>query len=358
MQITASAVWGKVWTIAVALLCFGMMITVHEVGHFVTAKLFHVKVNAFAIGMGPAIFKRKRGETEYALRLIPMGGYVQMEGEDEDSADENAFNSKPVWQRLIVLAAGAFMNVAFGVVLVALLLGFSQDLIGTTKVARFYDNAVSAQYGLQEGDEIVKINGRRLYSERDLGFLMLRDEDGVLDLTVRRGGELAELNGVRFETREVQGRTVIVYDFSVVGEEPAFGNVFKNAFTQSASMARMVYLSLFDMVTGRYGISELAGPIGTVDVIADAAQSAAEDGNLEAILTILALISINLGIANLLPLPALDGGRIFFLLIEAVRRKPVNPKYEGYVHAAGFMLLIALMLVVTYNDIVRIVKGG
>ena len=307
--------------------------------------------------MGPAVFKKKKGETTYAVRCLPIGGYVSMEGEDENSTDERAFNNKPLLQRILIVAAGAIMNIILGVIIMAVLLSTTKDLIGTNTIHSFYDGATSVNYGLQAGDKIVKIDGHKVFSERDLSFLMGRSQDGVIDFTVERNGEKVELNDVKFQTTEQNGVTLITYDFIIVGEKPTFKNVVKNSFTQSASIARLVWLSLFDIVTGRYGASELAGPVGTVDIIADVTAAAATERNMDNLLFIMALITINLGVANLLPLPALDGGRLFFLIIEAIRRKPINPKYEGYVHAAGLALLMLLMVFVTYNDIVRIIRS-
>ncbi|HAQ63943.1 MAG TPA: hypothetical protein DCR23_05725 [Ruminococcaceae bacterium] len=360
LEITASAVLSKVWTIALAILFFGVIIIIHEFGHFICAKLFDVKVNEFSIGMGPAIFKKQKGETQYSLRALPIGGYVSMEGEDEESEDERAFNKKKVWQRIIIVVAGATMYLILGLVIMAITLSTSTDLIGTNTIKEFYPTAVSNQQGgLKEGDKFLKIDGHAVWSERDLSFLMSRSDNGVFNFTVERDGENVELNNVAFKTENVEynGKTVtmITYDFVIVGEKPTFKNVFVNSFTQSASIVRTVWLSLFDVVTGRYGMSELAGPVGTVDIIADVAQSAAEEHNFEQLLFIMALITINIGVANLLPLPALDGGRLLFLIIEGIRRKPVNRKYEGYIHAAGLALLLLLMVFVTYNDIVRII---
>lgn len=357
LAISAAGVWSKVWTIAVAILFFGVIIMIHECGHFLCAKLFKVKVNEFSLGMGPAIFKRKKGDTQYSVRAFPIGGYVSMEGEDEDSEEEGAFNKKPVWQKMIIVVAGAVMNIILGFVIMTIMLSTSGELIGTNTVKGFYDNAVSQQTGLKEGDRFLKIDGHRVWSEKDLSFLMSRSKDGVFDFVVERNGEKVTLNDVKFETEEVNGITMIHYDFVIIGENPGFLNVIKNSVTQSASIARMVWLSLFDLVTGRYGMTELAGPIGTVNIIADVTADAAANGSFGGMLMIMAFITINVGVANLLPLPALDGGRLLFLLIEAIRRKPINPKYEGYVHAVGLALLMLLMLVVSYNDIVRIIKG-
>ena len=341
-----------------ALLFFGVIIMIHECGHFACAKLFKVKINEFSLGMGPALFKRKKGDTLYALRLFPIGGYVAMEGEDDASEDDRAFNKKPVWQKMIIVVAGALMNLILGFILMVLLLTTSTDLIGTNTIKEFYPDAVSSQYGLQAGDRFVEIDGHHVWSELDLSFLMSRSQDGVFDFVVERNGEKVTLNDVHFATEQQNGITLIQYDFIIIGEQPGFLNIVKNAFTQSASIVRMVWLSVFDLVTGRYGMSELAGPVGTVDIIADVTAQAVSSGSLTNLLTIMAFITINVGVANLLPLPALDGGRFLFLAVEAVRRKPVNPKYEGYVHAAGLALLLLLMVVVTYNDIARIVHGA
>ena len=308
--------------------------------------------------MGPALFKRKKGDTLYAVRLFPIGGYVAMEGEDDASEDDRAFNKKPVWQKMIIVVAGALMNLILGFILMVLLLTTSTDLIGTNTIKEFYPDAVSSQYGLQAGDRFVEIDGHHVWSELDLSFLMSRSQDGVFDFVVERNGEKVTLNDVHFATEQQNGITLIQYDFIIIGEQPGFLNIVKNAFTQSASIVRMVWLSVFDLVTGRYGMSELAGPVGTVDIIADVTAQAVSSGSLTNLLTIMAFITINVGVANLLPLPALDGGRFLFLAVEAVRRKPVNPKYEGYVHAAGLALLLLLMVVVTYNDIARIVHGA
>ena len=351
-----SAVFGKAWKIIVAILFFGVIVMIHEFGHFITAKLFKVKVNEFAIGMGPAIFKKKKGETLYALRLLPIGGFVSMEGEDEESADERAFNRKPVWQRFIIVAAGATMNIILGLIIVAVMLSTSGELIGTNTIHSFYDNAVSQQNGLRVGDRFLKIDGHRLYSDMDLMFLLSRSEDGKYDIVVERDGQKVELDGLQFETHKVEGVTVITYDFVIVGQEPTAWSIFKTTFKESASIVRLVRLSLFDLVTGRYGLSDLSGPVGTINVIVDATEEATSGGDWNTLLMIMALITINIGVFNLLPLPALDGGRLLFMVIEMIRRKPMKPKYEGFVHAAGLVLLLILMVVVTFSDIMKLVK--
>lgn len=354
--ITAGAVWGKVWPVLLAILFFGLIIFFHELGHFTFAKLFGVKVNEFAMGMGPTLFKFKKGETKYALRLFPIGGFVSMEGEDEESESENAFCKKPAWQRFIIVAAGGTVNLIMGVIIVAVMLT-QTDLIGLPEVHSFEENAVSSQY-LQAGDKIEKINGKNVYSEYDLSFLMSRDKDGIIDFVVEREGEEVALDGVKFQTYDNNGTLTIVYDFIIKGVPPTFASVAKNAVLESVSIGRIVWISLLDLVTGQYGLSDLSGPIGTVTYIADAAQTSVQETDYTYLLTLMAMIAINIGLFNLLPLPALDGGRLFFLLIEIIFRKPVPQKYEGWVHAIGLVLLMLLMVVISFSDIMRLIRGG
>lgn len=353
---SAAAVWGKVWPVLVAILFFGLLIFFHELGHFTFAKLFKVQVNEFAMGMGPTLFKFKKGETKYALRLFPIGGFVSMEGEDEESENERAFCNKPAWQRFIIIAAGGVVNLIMGAIIVAVMLS-QTNLIGLPEIHSFEENSVSSQY-LQAGDEIKKINGKRVYSEYDLSFLMARDKDGIIDFTVEREGEKVELNGVPFQTIKNQDGTItIIYDFIIRGVEPGFLSVTKNAVLESVSIGRIVWISLLDLVTGQYGLSDLSGPIGTVSYIADAAQIATRQTDYTYLFMLMAMIAINIGLFNLLPLPALDGGRLFFLAIEFVFRKPVPAKYEGWVHAVGMVLLLLLMAVISLSDILRLIRG-
>ena len=337
-----------------AILFFGLLISIHELGHFTFAKLFKVKVNEFALGMGPAIFKKKKGDTTYALRLLPIGGYVSMEGEDEESEDENAFNRKKVWQKIIIVAAGAIMNLILGVVIVATILTMD-DLIATNKIHSFYEGAISQQTGLKEHDEILSIDGKRVLSGMDVSFLMTRSDDGVFDMTVRRDGEKVELKDVTFKTVKEGEYTHIEYDFIILGEQPTILNVITNSFKQTASMARLVWLSLFDLVTGRYGLTDLSGPVGTVNIIADMASSATQSKEgLIATLNIMAFITINIGIFNLLPLPALDGGRLAFLLFEAITKKKPSQKVETALITITMILLFGLMIYVTFHDIINL----
>ncbi len=356
LALDISALWSKAWPIAVAILFFGFIIFIHELGHFTFAKIFKVKVNEFAMGMGPTLLKKKIGETTYALRLLPIGGFVSMEGEDEESTDERAFSKKPCWQRIIIVVAGATMNLLLGLVL-CLVINASQDLIATPVIADFREDSVSVSSGLEKNDRIVEIDGHSVTSYMDLSFLMMRDKDGVMDITVKRDKEKVLIDDVKFEMREYEdGSKGLYFDFFVYGVKPTFTNVIKSGAGEALSIVKVVYLSLFDLVTGQYGLNDLAGPIGTVTQIADVATDASESHDFSTLFLVMALITINIGVFNLLPLPALDGGRLFFMVIELVRRKPIKAKYEAWVHAAGLALLILLMLVISANDIIKLIK--
>lgn len=357
--ITAGAVWSKVWPILLAILFFGLLIFFHELGHFSFAKLFKVKVNEFSMGMGPLLAKFKRKDTQYSLRLFPIGGFCAMEGETDGSEDEHAFCNQKAWKRFIILAAGAVVNLLMGMVILAIMLSTS-DLISTNTINSFSKDATSEACGLKVGDRLEKINNKRVFSGDDISFLMQRDDDGVFDFVVKRDGKSVELKNVKFKTemREYDGKETltIIYDFVITGVEPTFLNVLKNTGLETLTYSRLVYLSLFDLITGTYGVSDLSGPIGTVSYIAEAAQTAAKETDWQYLFMLTALIAINVGLFNLLPLPALDGGHLLFLLIEMIFRKPVPRKLEGLVHAVGMILLLALMAVISFSDIWKLIK--
>ena len=348
--------WSHIWPILAALLFFGLIIMTHELGHFLAAKLFKVKVNEFSVGMGPAIFKKKKKETQYSIRLLPVGGYVAMEGEEESSDDPNAFNNKPAWKRGIILLAGAFVNLLTGVIIMAVILG-SSDLIGVPQIAGFQEGANPSSYsqGLRKGDRIIAVNDQRVYTEYDLSYYMMRDPDGVMDFVVKRGGQEKVLRSIKYQQKEIEGQSTVIFDFAIVGVKPTFGNVAKYAFLDSASVARIVWDSLIDLVTMNYKVSELSGPVGTVDIMAKTATKAVETTNYTSLLTILAFIAINVGVFNLIPFPALDGGQFVFVIIEGIIRKPLSQKFKSSVNAAGLFLLFSLMAVVTVSDIMKLI---
>ena len=345
----------------IAVVLFGFVIFFHELGHFLLAKASGIRVNEFSIGMGPALFKFGRGETQYSLRLLPIGGYCAMEGEDEDSDDPRAFGSKSVWKRMLVVVAGGMFNILLGVILTFFTL-LPQDMFGTPVIARFEENSVFEAAGAQAGDRIVSVDGYAVYSDSDLYFgLALADLENV-HFTVKRGSEKIDLPAFAMPTVIAEdGSEKITVDFYIVGEERNVLNLLSRSVTDTVSNVRIVFASLKGILTGRFGLNDMTGPVGTAQAITQMASTGLQNsfGNAVGnILSIIILITVNLGIVNLLPLPALDGGRLLFLLWEAVTRKPVPAKYEGYVHAAGFVLLIGLMVVVTFNDILRIFRGG
>lgn len=329
---------------------FGLVIFIHELGHFVTAKLSGIKVNEFAIGMGPTLFSWEKGETTYALRLLPVGGFVAMEGEDEESEDERSFSKAPVSRRLLVIVAGGVMNLILGFVLLWVLVS-NQSVITSRTVAVFEENASTQQSGLRVGDEILAVNGRRCFIADDLIYEFVRTQDGTADLTVLRDGEKVQLENVRFDTvpSETDGSLNLVVDFKVLPIEVTPLTALKEAGLWLCSLARLVFLSLVDLVTGRVPMSGISGPVGVVTVIAEAVSY-----GWRSLAMVMALITVNLGVFNLMPFPALDGGKLFLLLVEAVRRKPIPEKYEIWINSAGFALLLGLMVFATFNDVTRL----
>jgi len=328
------------------------MIFFHELGHFATAKWAGVKVNEFSIGMGPKIISKTFGETDYSLRLLPIGGFVAMEGEDDESEDERRFMACPVWKRIIITSAGAIMNLNRGFAVV-FVLTCGQTLIGTTTVASFTEGASSAEF-LEINDKILAVNGEKAGCDYDIVYSLIRDTDGVVSMDILRGGEKIHLDEVVFDTQEIGGTTSIVLDFSIYGEEPDIFGKIGYSFRWTWSLVKLVWHSLGDIISGEFGLSQLSGPIGVTETISDAVKTT----NYKSILLILAIVTVNLGVFNLLPLPALDGGRIFFMVIELFRGKPINQKVEGIVHTVGMALLMILMVIVAYNDIARLITGG
>ena len=333
-------------SIIVSILVFGLVIMIHELGHFITAKMSGIKVNEFSIGMGPRLAGKKIGDTEYSIRCLPIGGYVSMEGEDEESDAEGSFSQAPVQNRILVVVAGAIMNLVLGF---AVLCGLtnSQSAITSRTVSSFYPDAMTQKTGLQVNDEIIAINGRKCYIANDIIYEFARTQNGTADFTVIRNGEKVELEGVTFDTYTTEdGLKNLVLDFTVYPIEKTFKNVLHEAANWTISIARLVFLSLMDLVTGRVAINQMSGPVGIVSTISEAVSY-----GLEPVMMILAMITINLGVFNLIPFPALDGGRLVFLLVEFFRGKPLNPKYEIYVNSAGMLALLAFMAFVTFSDI-------
>lgn len=342
-----SSVWNTVYPIIIAILFFELIIIVHEGGHFAAARLMKIKVNEFSIGMGPKIFSFTKGETKYSLRWILFGGYCAMEGEDEASSEAGSFSSKSVPARMLVVVAGALMNLLLGFLIIVCIIS-SQNLVGTTTVAKFDDNAVSASSGLMVGDTIKSIDGMRVFTATDVETGLTRSPDDTLSISVERNGKIQTLE-VKFQMEEYEGRKYVGMDFWLLGKEKTVGSVLKNSAATFVSYTRMVFLSVHDLLVGRYGLSDLSGPVGAVSVVSNAAKT-----SLNSLLRISAILTINIGLFNLFPIPALDGWRFFLLLGEGVFRKKLPAKWEYAINAAGLAVLLGVMVLVTFSDVTKL----
>ena len=352
-------------TIVLAILVFGFLIVIHELGHFITAKLSGVKVNEFAVFMGPAIVKWKKGETLYSIRCIPFGGYCAMEGEDEESDNPRSFQKAAWWKRMIILIAGSAMNFISGVVIIAIVLScqprYAAPIIHNVESW----STLGGENGLQANDRIVEFDGKRIDIYGDFTLATAFLADGEYDITVERDGKQIVLENVPME------RQLVKYENGT--ESRAYGITFRVLDTTAKSVPGRIWptaanhvdsviVSLKMLFTGKAGLKDMTGPVGIVNMMSDVAESA--DTTALAILSVLdigAFLAINLAVMNLLPIPALDGGRVVALLltqiVEKVTKKKVDPKYEGYIHAAGMVLLLALMAIILFKDIFTIFKG-
>lgn len=447
--------------VIIGILLFELIIFSHEFGHFITAKKSGVKVNEFSLGMGPKIFGFTKGETDYSLRLLPIGGYCAMEGEDEDSADPRAFNNAKVWKRMIIIIAGAVMNIILGFIMM-FAYTVQADSYASTTIGGFNPNSVSANCGIEAGDKITELNGYSIWNSRDLQFAMatmncknvdgktlqiykqdcaqescavynkildnnkniddstvdklfeilsdgcskinaspskedayniykqtgeslyneyykgkktfepvnIKEEDTRLrytsDVKLIRDGEEIEIDDVQFftyykdEEDRKEGKTSLSFDFYLTEIDKTFGTVIGETVSNTCSMAKMVWTSLVWLVQGRFSFTDLSGPVGIATAVTQVASIGLETSFMDAfnnILYVMIMITINLGIFNMLPFPALDGGRFLFLLIEWIFRKPIPRKAEQIVNSIGFALLMVFMLVVTVKDVWQLVTG-
>ncbi len=344
---------GVIGTIIIAILVFGFLIFIHEFGHYIFARIFKVTITEFSIGMGPKLlwYDSKKTKIRYALSAIPFGGYVAMVGEDGESDDPNAFHKKPCWQRLIITVAGAFINILAGVISIVILTSFIN--IGGTTIADFpigeyYDDLEvrSDESGLMPGDTIFSVDGKRVKIADELSYEIMRKGTAPVDVVVVRDGRKLMIRDVVFPTTEEQGQNFGVMDFRVYRMEKNFGTVVNYALSRSALIVRMCWESIIDLMTGRYTLAAVSGPVGISEVIGSAARQGAIS-----LLSIVGLISMNLGVMNLLPLPALDGGRIVMILYEMITRKKIPAKIESSINAIGLLLLLGLSAVVMIKDI-------
>ncbi len=334
------------------LLLLSVLVFLHEGGHFLVARLNKITVNEFSIGMGPMIFsyQSKKSGIKYSIRALPIGGFVSMAGEDEASEDPNAFCNKNVWSRISTVLAGPVTNVIVGFLGMLVLVTLTGP--ATNIVAAFLDDATSINYGLQIDDKIVAVEGVKTHTGNEVVYEITYQGDKPLDLTVIRNGEKLVIEDVVFPTVEENGVTLGNYDMLFYGISEAdrsFSIIISHTFWRTYSTAKMVWDSLADLIGGRFGLDAISGPIGMTELVGSALAT-----GWESLLYLWVIISVNLGVMNLLPLPALDGGRLMFLLWEAVTRKPVNKTIESYINAAGLLILMVFMLIITFKDIFKL----
>lgn len=375
-------------TAIVTALIFLILISLHEFGHFIMAKSIGVPVLEFSVGMGPAIFKKQKGETLYSLRAFPVGGYCRLEGEDEASDSSKGFSNQKIWKRFLVLCAGAVFNLILGFLIFIAIVGIGKEY-NSNIVSEVDERAYVSESGLMSGDKIISINGKRVSFYEDISLYTSEFSEGEdFSIEVLRNGEKLtfsskpsvnittytygedyieitdEINSVKETNKledqqippEYMGETATITRY-IIGfvpkrEEVTIFNIIPQAWNYSLFVTKNVYMAIFDLFTGRSGLDNVSGPVGVVKVVHDAVNSGVN--SVINVLFIMAMLTINLGIFNLLPIPALDGGKIFFLLIELVRGKPVPPEKEGAVHTIGLILLLVLAVVIFFNDIMNI----
>ncbi len=345
-------------TLLVMLLVFGILIFIHELGHYLVARKFGVGITEFSIGMGPALKTWHGKYNDFSIRALPIGGFVNMVGEYDDEippefAGKTPLNSKPVWQRMLIVLAGPFMNLLLAFILMAVIV-IASGTMGTTVVAQFKDDSVSDSCGLSVGDEIIEINGKTIHCYTEMAYKIVSDGVEPMQITVLRDGNEIVLNDVTFGTELEDGKINIgVQDFLVYAKDYTFGNVIYESFWQAASTVYMTVDSLVDTLRGRYGIDAVGGPIAVGGQVGEMIEQSADFGEgVRNIATLTVFISVSLGVANLLPLPVLDGGRFLLYVIEAVRRKPLPRKVEQTIMTACTVLLFGLVIFVAIKDFI------
>lgn len=349
--------------IIIAIIIFGILIAIHEFGHFTAAKLCGVKVEEFAIGMGPALFKKQKGETVYALRILPIGGFCAMAGEDEESDDPRAFTNQGFWKKFVILCAGSFMNLVLGIVLILIMYAGAQAFVTPTIDHFMAGCPYEGTEAMQAGDTFYSIDGQRIYLVSDVSSFLMRG-DGVYDIVMLRDGEKVELKDFALTTKTYAeyANDGPKYGFIFGYTEATFGTKLEYTWNTTLEFSRLVWLGLGDLINGKVGLKDMSGPVGIVDMMNEVGQQAeSTKAAADNLLYISAFIAVNLAIMNMLPIPALDGGRVFLMIvtviIEAVSHKKLDPKYEGYIHLGGMVLLLGLMALVMYNDITKLITG-
>ena len=351
--------------ILLAILMFSILIFVHELGHFVTAKLSGVQVNEFSMFMGPAIWKKQVGQTLYAIRCIPVGGYCAMEGEDGESDNPRSFGHAAWWKRLLILLAGAAMNFLFGIVIFAALYLPAEQVVAPV-VTQFAECCTfNNENGLRLGDEILQIDGEKIYLNSDISTLLSLNTTGVHDLVILRDGQELRFEDFAMGHTHLNeaGEEYLHYGFGFgVAKEASVSDRIGLVWDVTMDNVRNIRLSLQMLIGGQAGLGDMTGVVGIVDLMSDTAAAAPtwQDAVLN-MLYFCGFLAVNLAVMNLLPIPALDGGRAVCLLLttgwEKLTKKKLDPKYEGYLHGAGMILLLVLMALITFKDIFNIFKG-
>lgn len=344
---------GVLTTILLTLLIFGLLVLIHETGHYIAARAFNIGVREFSIGFGPKLYQKKGKYNLFSIRAIPMGGYVSMIGETEEVEDESeksiAFRSKPIWQRLIVALSGSIMNILAGLIVLAILVA-SQKSYATTTIGAFTEDAVSNYQGLEVGDKIIKLNGKNIDSANDLFFLLQIDGIEPLDVTVLRDGEKKSFS-IQFNTISASGVLLASPDFKVQSVQRTFGRAISEIYHQSISNVKMIYRLIGETLKGRFGIEGVSGPIGIGEVVGEAKASSTPVRSLSSLFVTIAL---NLGIFNLLPIPMLDGGMIMFLIYEAIFRRRVPEKVEAAITMFFMVILILFAIFIAFKDTINL----
>ncbi len=345
-------------TILVSVLVFGFLIFIHEFGHYITARLFKVSITEFSIGMGPKLmwYDSKKTGIRYSLAMLPIGGFVAMVGEDEESDDPNAFNKKPAWQRFIITAAGATVNIVAGFLAMFIIVGSIN--IGDTTVRAFIseenvlamgenvDVSTRSDDKLMIGDVILSVEGNRVIIADELSYQIMRHGNKPVDMTVMRDGKEIELQDVSFPKMSDQGQEFGLMDFGVYAIKKDFGNFFSISLRKTVLVLRMCWESIADLITGRYTVAAVSGPVGISGAIGDAVSA-----GVLSVLNIALIISINLGFMNLLPIPALDGGRLIVIIAEMITRKKIPAKIENAINSIGLAVLLLLSLLILVKDV-------
>lgn len=339
-------------TVLISILVFGFLIFIHEFGHYIFARIFKVTILEFSIGMGPKLiqYRSKKTNINYAISAIPFGGYVAMAGEDSESDDPNSFDKKPAWQRLIITVAGASVNIIAG--FLAMIIYTSITLVGGTEIYDFPTTELeisSQDSGLMAGDVITHVDGKRVYISDELSYEIMRRGNKPIDITVIRDGKSEVIKNVVFPTAESAGQVFGMIDFSIRATKKTFGEVIRQSWHKSILIVRMCWESIIDLIVGRYTVEAVSGPVGISGAIGDAARAGGSQ-----LLYITTLISINLGVMNLLPIPALDGGRMIGILFEMITRKRVPAKIEQTINTVGLAALLLLSLVIMVKDVINL----